>query len=138
MKKLTVGRPRLKENEKKKANLRIRLLESEVEKIRKLYGFSKETSQSEMIRKILFQNSIPVKVENLELKELNSELKMVCQNLGRISRNKHFEQLKEDVEVVRQLYDPLFKKVEQLQCKILLLKDLEEFTESEKRYYNWY
>ena len=38
MEKTKAGRPAFRENERRKANLKVRLLESEIEKLRKLYG----------------------------------------------------------------------------------------------------
>lgn len=124
MKKAKVGRPTLHEREKRKSNLRVRLLEVELEKLKALYGFSDEVSYSEMIRSIFFKKPISVRLMNMDFKSLVYEVNTIRQDLNRISKLKNFDEMKNKIIEVRELYDTLMKELELLKLRDIRLDDL--------------
>lgn len=135
MEKNKAGRPAFRENERRRANLKVRLLDSEIEKLRKLYGYSKEVSQSEMIRSILFGKPINVKIDNTKIQSLIYQVNAIRQTLTALIKSGNIGELNNEIVEVRGLYETLNKELSVLKAQKISLTDLMESTEDERHYY---
>lgn len=126
------GRPPLPEDEKRKNNLKVRVSNDEIEALRKLHKISNEVSQSELVRKLLFQIPLPVRVKNIELTKLIWEINGLKSELRKAVKSKNFIELKTEIDEVKKMYEILAKSVDEVKTTRIFLNDLEPMLPEEK------
>lgn len=112
MEKLKVGRPKLSDKDKKKVNLKVRLSDDELQKIRALYNLTDDYNLSLFVREILLKNPILIKVKYLE--KLKAELTQVRNNFKDLKRKYDVEEIKENLETLNKTHENITSLIKEL------------------------
>jgi hypothetical protein len=126
------GRTAIPEKYRRNVFIKVRVTQKEKESIIKLHENSLIDNFSELVREVLFQKKISVKVVNVEISSLENQLRGIeykCETFLRKKRESD-EALK---PIIREMIEELAAIKLKIKSPILLLQDLEAFSEAEKQ-----
>lgn len=126
------GRTAIPEKYRRNVFIKVRVTKKEKESIIKLHENSLIDNFSELVREVLFQNKIDVKIVNAEMLALENQLSQIdskCETFLRKKRESD-EALK---PIIREMIEELAAINLKIKSPILLLRDLEAFSEVEKQ-----
>ena len=119
------GRKPKQEEDRRNQNLKIRLSEHDLSRIEKLYGSSHVKNRSNLVRGILFKQTIQVGIVNPELEAALVELKGLLRQVRNVlvSRSKNAMEIK---PIIQQLEGSLLEARQQMtKVSTLTLDDLQ-------------
>jgi hypothetical protein len=126
------GRTAIPEKHRRNVFLKVRVTKKEKESVIKLHEMSLFDNFSELVRGVLFQNKIAVKIVNVEILALENRLEQIeykCETFLRKKRESD-EALK---PIIREMIEELAAIKLKIKSPTLLLQDLEAFSEAEKQ-----
>lgn len=126
------GRTAIPEKYRRNVFIKVRVTQKEKESIIKLHENSLIDNFSELVREVLFQKKINVKVVNVEILALENQLRQIeykCETFLRKKRESD-EALK---PIIREMIEELAAIKLKIKSSSLLLPDLEAFSEAEKQ-----
>lgn len=139
------GREPLDEEDRKSEVLKVRLKKDDVELLKSFYDKTYYKNFSDLVRKILFQGTIRVHVDNIELSSLLSTLREISNSCDKFNRSKRQETLdyKIMMEEIKKEVTAIKEKVSIFEKGNLYLTDLRNIEELQKedswyfRYYSY-
>ncbi len=132
------GRYPLPKDRKKNNSIRVRLSESDMEQINTLHDCSQYETLSELIRAVLLQKPISVRLQNIELYHLELKLGTIEKNCSAAIKSKKITNtdLQLILSDIRNEILKISTKLSTFEQPILLLKELEGQQLKRKR--EWY
>ena len=120
-------KPMESENRRGK-NIRVRLTEAELILIQKLYRKTRKQTISDMVRTVIFQENLSVRIENREFRIAMQEISSLIDQSGKIARSNapKFDDFK---EIVERLEISLKDASAKFGNQVLVLSDLSEVNE---------
>ena len=133
------GREPLDEDDRKSEVLKVRLKKDEIEYLKNFHNKSYYKNLSDLVRKILFKETIRVHVENVELSNLLNTLREISNSCDKFNRSKRQETFdyKTTMEEIKKEITAIKDKVSSFEKGELYLTDLRDIEESQKKD-NWY
>lgn len=129
------GRLPLSEEKKKNNALRVRLSADDMEQINTLHDCSQYETLSELIRAVLLQKPIRVRLQNIELYHLERKLEAIEKNCSSAIKSKKLTNtdLQPILSDIRNEILKISTKLSTFEQPILLLKDFEGNQPKEER-----
>ena len=126
------GRTAIPEKYRRNVFIKVRVTQKEKESIIKLHENSLIDNFSELVREVLFQHKIGVKIVNVEMLALENQLSQIDSKCETFLRKK-----RESDEALKPIIREMIEELAAIKLKIisptLLLQDLEAFSEAEKQ-----
>ena len=126
------GRTAIPEKYRRNVFIKVRVTQKEKESIIKLHENSLIDNFSELVREVLFQHKIGVKIVNVEMLALENQLSQIDSKCETFLRKK-----RESDEALKPIICEMIEELAAIKLKIisptLLLQDLEAFSEAEKQ-----
>ena len=119
------GRKPMECENRREKNMRVRLTDAELLQIQKLYRRTRNQTISDMLRTVIFQEKLSVRIENREFQIAMQEISSLIDQSGKIVRSKapKFEDFK---EIVERLEISLKDASAKFGNQVLTLSDLDE------------
>jgi hypothetical protein len=119
------GRKPMESEYKKGKNIRVRLTEAQLLQVQQLYRKTRKQTISDMIRTVIFNEKVTVRIENKEFQTVMRDISSLLDQSGKILRRKAPKY--EDLEpIVERLETCLKSASDKFGAKVLTLADLED------------
>ena len=126
------GRTAIPEKYRRNVFIKVRVTQKEKESIIKIHENILIDNFSELVREVLFQHKIGVKIVNVEMLALENQLSQIDSKCETFLRKK-----RESDEALKPIIREMIEELAAIKLKIisptLLLQDLEAFSEAEKQ-----
>lgn len=122
------GRKSMESENRREKNMRVRLTDAELLQIQKLYRRTRKQTISDMLRTVIFQEKLSVRIENREFQIAMQDISSLIDQSGKIIRSKapKFDDFK---EIVERLEISLKDASAKFGNQVLTLSDLRELNE---------
>ncbi|TDE08695.1 hypothetical protein [Dyadobacter psychrotolerans] len=125
------GRKPMESENRREKNMRVRLTDAELLQIQELYRRTRKQTISDMVRTVIFQEKLLVRIENREFQAAMQDISSLIDQSGKIIRSKapKFDDFK---EIVERLEISLKDASAKFGNQALTLSDLKEVNISDK------
>lgn len=125
------GRKPMESENRREKNMRVRLTDAELLQIQKLYRRTRKQTISDMVRTVIFQEKLSVRIENREFQIAMQEISSLIDQSGKIVRSKapKFDDFK---DIAERLEISLKDASAKFGNQVLVLSDLAEINISDK------
>lgn len=125
------GRKPMESENRREKNVRVRLTDAELLRLQKLYRRTRKQTISDMVRAVIFQEKLPIRIENLEFRATMQDISTLIDQSGKIIRSKapKFDEFK---EVAKRLEVLLKDASAKFGNQLLTLSDLTEINVPDK------